>query len=228
MSKHPNPKELPTKKRVAHHLAHDVGEGGLFTAQDLRRLCPGVEQVSRRLRDLRASGWRIESQRDDPRLPSGTYRVHTVGDPVWEDTCRPRQRGISAVDRRRTFEQDNHTCLVCGAVAGDDDGQGGTVRITVGHVRPRSLAESDPLGGPVRTECSRCNEATRDLFGETPDVSLLETKLRHSSRRDRNQIAAWLDAGGRVPTKAEHIYQEIRRHPAPVRQSLREYLDTLL
>ncbi len=55
---------LGTRVRVALWLASEVGEGGTFRKQQLRDAMPGVEQIDRRMRDLRPAGWEILTYRD--------------------------------------------------------------------------------------------------------------------------------------------------------------------
>ncbi len=74
--------------RVAYVLFHEVGEGKVFAPEALfsehfpeRRWY----DVERRMRDLRANGWVIDSARTDHSIEPGHCRLTTVGVHVWED-----------------------------------------------------------------------------------------------------------------------------------------------
>lgn len=215
-----------TMVKVALYLRDEVGEGGVFTSQDLRDHLPGVEQVTRRLRDLRPQGWVIDTYREDRSLQSDQFRLVAIGVPVWDPSVPRRRAGVSAVLRRQTFERDNHTCVLCGAIAGDPDGKGGTVRITVGHVQPQARGGLDTLSN-TRTECATCNEAVRHLATSIPDIELLRARIRELSRPDKTQLRD-LIRNGRSQTKPEAMYSEWRRLPEQVRAELSGYLDGLV
>src|SRR3954468_17866908 len=89
-----------SKIRVALWLVAAVGTGGTFTKADLRAAFPAVEQVDRRMRDLRADGWVIATYREDRSLASDELRLVRVGAPVWETGYRPRSRAVPARERR--------------------------------------------------------------------------------------------------------------------------------
>ena len=70
--------------RVAHWLYSKVGQGNVFTKADLRDAIPGVEQVDRRMRDLRPLGWVIKTYREMPALHANELYLDKIGSRVWE------------------------------------------------------------------------------------------------------------------------------------------------
>ena len=63
-----------SKTRVALWLVAEVGAGGTFTKADLRAAFPAIEQVDRRMRDLRTEGWVIATYREDRSLAADELR----------------------------------------------------------------------------------------------------------------------------------------------------------
>ena len=108
-----------SKVRVALWLIAEVGTGGTFTKADLRAAFPAVEQVDRRMRDLRAEGWVIATYREDRSLAADELRLVTVGARVWEPGYRPRSRAVPARERRAVFSRDGYACRYCGISAGE-------------------------------------------------------------------------------------------------------------
>src|SRR4051794_13683960 len=80
-----------TKIRVALWLLSVVGEGHLFTKAQLRDAFPGVEQVDRRMRDLRPHGWQLLTNREDASLSPDELRFVKAGEEVWD----PRKASVT-------------------------------------------------------------------------------------------------------------------------------------
>ncbi|PWS49968.1 hypothetical protein DLE01_21040 [Streptomyces sp. FT05W] len=95
-----------TKVRAALWLVTVVGEGNVFTRDQLRAAFPGVEQIDRRLRDLRDHGWVIATNRDEPFLDPHETRFVRAGDPIWQPGVRRslsgRPRSSELASLRRT------------------------------------------------------------------------------------------------------------------------------
>src|SRR5437660_369339 len=87
--------------RVALWLFSEVGASGTFTKADLREAFPGVEQIDRRMRDLRPEGWVITTYQEDRSLDVDELRLVEVGGAVWERGYRSRQvRAITSKERQ--------------------------------------------------------------------------------------------------------------------------------
>ncbi|MFZ1670964.1 MAG: HNH endonuclease, partial [Candidatus Nanopelagicales bacterium] len=156
--------------QLAYRLANEVGEGGVFTKQQMREWFPGVEQIDRRMRDLRTYGWRIDEARvAGGDLDPNELRLVTIGVPVWDPNARRAASppGISAKVRPEVFHRDGHACVRCGIASGEEflEAPGKFARMTAAHIYP------DRLGGKATaadlvTACQLCNEALRE---ETPN-----------------------------------------------------------
>jgi selenocysteine lyase/cysteine desulfurase len=121
-----NPATGGSMIRAACWLASEVGEGGIFTKEELRDALPGVAQIDRRVRDLRKHGWVIEEARQGAGLVANQQRLATIGTAVWDKEARMAApiSVISAKVREEVFFRDGHACRRCGIAAGevfDDD-----------------------------------------------------------------------------------------------------------
>ena len=111
---------LGSKIRVALWLTTEIGVGGVFRKSDLRSAFPGVEQVDRRMRDLRQEGWQIETYREDRSLESDELRLVSIGGAVWESTYRSlKPKALSDSERRRVLANAGFLCVHCGISAGE-------------------------------------------------------------------------------------------------------------
>jgi hypothetical protein len=172
-----------TRVRVALWLLQEVGEGNSFTKADLRGAFPGVEQVDRRMRDLRPQGWEIHTNQQDPTLAPDELRLVHTGTPVWEvgrsDPSIPRGPGRS--ERQAVLRRDDYTCQVCGVGSAEAYPDDPTDRAVL-------LVVVAPAGG-LLTACRRCR---------TDVDSLAATWAQHVASltdRDRQLIAAELASG---------------------------------
>lgn len=227
---HSNPK-LPARARVALFLANEVGEGNTFMKNQLREAIPGVEQIDRRMRELRECGWIVHTYRDDVTLAPQELRLVTVGEPIWDPAVRRAvaRKGVSSADRRVVFERDRHRCVLCGVGAGEPFPDDSTVkaRLTIGHVIPKDRGGSDDVTN-LRTECSRCNETARHLTGAGTDPDFLKAKIKEMKRSERDVLARWMLADQRSYTAAEEAWSDYRRLPAAERDGVKEFLASLL
>ncbi|MEU2961173.1 hypothetical protein [Streptomyces albidoflavus] len=78
--------------RAALWLVTQVGEGNVYTKDQLRTAFPDIAQIDRRLRDLRAHGWVLDTNRDDAALAPHEARFVRAGEPVWEPGIRRSPR----------------------------------------------------------------------------------------------------------------------------------------
>ncbi|MET8717756.1 hypothetical protein ABZV52_31895 [Streptomyces sp. NPDC004735] len=100
--------KMATRVRTALWLATEVGEGNVYTKEQLGAAFPDVAQVDRRVRELRDYGWVIATNRDDPSLTSHEARFVQAGDPVWEPGARARalrERRALALFQSKPVEQ---------------------------------------------------------------------------------------------------------------------------
>lgn len=214
-------------RRAAHWLATEVGEGRKFRKSDLREAVKGVEQVDRRVRDLREKfGWSIANYRDRADLSPDEHLLVAVGQRVWEEGFRAAPGdSVSAAVRRTVFDRDGNRCVVCGIGAGEEyPGMPGVMaRLTLGHLVPRGRRGwSSPDN--LRTECALCNEPARHLTAAPVDLGLLKARVRELSRTDRRKLADWLRDERRQVPEVERLWMDWRRLPAAQRDEVRELL----
>lgn len=217
------------KKRVAHFLATEVEEGNVFSFQDVRTRITGIEQLGRRMRELREVGWRILSYKDTASLQPDELLLHTVGDRIWEQGYRWPTRRLSAATRRKVFERDGSRCMVCGIDLGGEypDRPGVTARPTVGHWVPKERGGTDDVSN-LRSECHLCNESSRDLTDAPVDVDLLSRRIRELGRGEKQVLASWMLTGRRTFTKPEQLWAQYNQLPQPDRDVIREALSASL
>src|SRR3954471_6605661 len=97
--------------RVALWLHSHVKVGGTFTKAQLREAFPNVEQVDRRMRDLRPEGWEILTFQEDRSLEPDELRLKTIGGRVWERGYRSKAKAaVSDRERQAAFLADDYQC----------------------------------------------------------------------------------------------------------------------
>jgi 5-methylcytosine-specific restriction endonuclease McrA len=219
-----------SRNRVANWLAEVVGEGAVFTKNQLREALPGIEQIDRRMRDLRPLGWVIRTYKDMTTLAAEELFLEEIGDRVWEPNYRPpRASAISAATRRTVYERDGRMCVVCGIDFGAEypDRPGVKARPTIGHWLPKERGGVNDLSN-LRAECHLCNESSRNLTAQPIDAELLKRKLHELPRSDKQQLAAWMLAGRRTFSRPEKLWAEYNQLPAPMRDDARAFLSEML
>lgn len=199
-----------SRAAVRKWLTESVGVGGRFTMQDLRHAIPGVEQIGRRMRDLRGADppWKIASSQTDPSLPTGYYRLDEVGGDRMQ-----RQR--SARVRREVLEAASNRCQVCGIGVGEeyDEWPGEVARLQLGHWVPKDQGGSTTNRSNLRAECHRCNGGIRHHTGAVVTSASVRARVGSLKRADRQRLLEWLKQGQREVSDAERIFYEARQLP---------------
>jgi hypothetical protein len=218
---------LGTRIRVALWLVEIVGEGGTFAKQDLRDAMPGVEQIDRRMRDLRPAGWVIHTYRDRAALRPDELYLAQIGLPVWEPEHRNAGlRQLSAKTRREVFERDRHRCRRCGIAAGEEypDAAGGIARLTIGHVSPHKSG-SAATANDLLTECARCNETAQHLTGVQFSEEQVRDRISVLKREDKERLLQWVRADQRHFSALEDVWAQYRQLPGANRERLAVWLE---
>ncbi|MDV9171035.1 HNH endonuclease [Streptomyces sp. W16] len=196
--------KLPLMAQAALWLLAVVGEGEVFTKQQLREAFPASSQVDRRIRDLRDHGWVIETRRSDFSLALDEMRFKRAGGPVWDPAARARtSRRVTSGVRRLVFERDGHACTRCGRPAGE-------VVLEMAHLAPLGQGgAADELSNLI-TLCPNCH-ATMDRRGnEQPAEADVAEAIDVLSPLERSRLLAWVAMGRRPVTdvdRAWHLYQ---------------------
>lgn len=156
---------------AAAWLKEHVGTGGVFTKEDLRSAFPNVTQIDRRVRDLRARGWVIDTRREDPALSAAEMRLVKIG-----DLTRPPQE-VSPKERRKALLSVSYSCVLCGAAGGSTYPDAQHVRVTLQVVR-----SSD--GSALVVCCSRCRPDIESVLQQTFELSPAAANAANLSRAE--------------------------------------------
>lgn len=221
---------LGSRVRVALWLATVVGEGNVFTKADLRAAITGREQVDRRMRELRAAGWEIKTNRDATGLAPGELLLEQIGAPIWVSEHRSAgTRRVSSRVRREVMERDHHRCVRCGIVAGEryPEPPPERARLTLGHVTPLRTGGGSSAAELV-TECARCNEAARHLTGAQMNAEQVWIRIAELRREDKARLLRWMRDGLRDLSRVEEAWASYRQLPGVERERLEQRLAEVL
>lgn len=210
--------------RAACWLAAEVGEGGVFTKEELREAIPGVAQIDRRVRDLRKYGWVIDEARVGAGLVASQQRLTKIGVPVWDKTLKIAAAvpSISAKVREEVFFRDGHACRRCGIAAGEpfDDDPSVVARLTAGHLYPDSLGGKASAADLITT-CQRCNESLQQVTQNYATAEQVVARIRGLDESDRNRINRRIDTDLRETDEVDTIWREYRQLPGVERDRVK-------
>jgi hypothetical protein len=192
-----------TRTRAALWLASQIGEGGVFTKAQLREAFPGVEQIDRRMRDLRQDGWILSTYAQERSLAVDELRLVKIGGRVWEagykSNVTPR---ASDRERRETLARDNFSCVFCGIGAGetysDDPALSGQLSVT--------WSEAAAPAGRYVTTCKRCRNP---LAGNDSSDAAYEAAATLAPDEMR-VLTDWIRVGHRTPQRIDRAWSLIR------------------
>lgn len=215
---------------AARWLSTEVGEGNVFTKQQLRAAIPGVEQIDRRMRDLRDYGWQIDEARVDGDLDGNQLRLVKIGARVWI----PAERKAAAPDtisskvRQEVFHRDGHACVRCGVAAGEefDDRPGVQARLTAAHVYPGKLGGKATAADLV-TACQFCNEAVREHTPNYLDGPQVTARARALGKADQARLLKRMHTNRRETDKVDQVWRAYLQLPAVEREAVRLDLEGL-
>lgn len=178
------------KQRIADWLLLRIGE--VVTTDEIYAASGGMKSYARRVRELRAEGWPIQSGPSDaPDLKPGEYRL--TGRPPKNPVPRFGKR-ISNSLRAQVLDRNHGVCRLCGITADDHYDDGRKVRLHVDHIQPESN-EGDVTLENLRTLCSRCNEGAKNTLNRPPNSLLwLKGKVRTASLADQREIYNFLQS----------------------------------
>ncbi|MFG2426333.1 HNH endonuclease [Streptomyces sp. NPDC048590] len=207
-----------TMKRAALWLVTVVGEGNVFTKEQIKAAFPGVSQADRRVRDLRDYGWRIDTHRDDSQLDQSEQRFVAQGQPVWVKATR-QSSSITETERRKVLSRDGNRCRSCGISPGQAyENSFETAQIDIAR---RKVKHGGSTRVELVSECNRCRVGGRGLEADLDDVLQRVTRL---GGLQRQLLADWVAADEREFGAVEVLWGHFRTLPAESRDKVRAAL----
>lgn len=204
---------------MALWLASEVGAGGSFTKAELRDAFPGVEQVDRRMRDLRAEGWIIATYREDRSLAPDELRLVKLGANVWEPGYRSKTStsSISDKQRREIFAADGFVCIYCGVGGGEPypDDPLRTAKLTIARAQP-----TDDGSPRLATVCDRCHlRGSEEVTGNALASAIAELDVE-----SRLRLRGWISRGARARDPLDEMWAAYRRLPSADRARIKDLI----
>lgn len=177
---------LSSKARILAFFLANVGVK--LKSDQIQAASGNASEWARRTRELRdLDGWQIHTHRDRADLKPGEYILET------QERLIVKKRDISKETRALVLERDGYTCQVCGVASGDPDPLGGTrtVRLTMGHIRDKSMGGDDSPSN-LRAECFACNEGKQNVASARLELIQLLAQVRRATIDDQKAILDWL------------------------------------
>ncbi|WP_330339737.1 hypothetical protein [Streptomyces sp. NBC_00557] len=220
-------KKFGSMVRAALWLVTVVGEGNIFTKAQLREAFPDVAQIDRRLRGLRDHGWRIDTSRDDPSLLQQEQRFVTRGADVWipgKSKAPKHKASLTAAQRAKVLQDDNHLCRSCGIGAGEAYEDGAGIELAKLNVSRRRVLHPDgTVDHQLVTECKRCG--TGGGTDREVDLGALLELVENLSPVERRLFAKWIESDRRSFSPIEKIWGIYRTLPQESRFALAQAID---
>ncbi|MFD0800652.1 hypothetical protein ACFQZU_04875 [Streptomonospora algeriensis] len=208
-------------KSAALWLVQEVGEGNVFTKEELRAAFPEKTQIDRRVRELRKHGWTINTSKEEPALEANEQRFVEQGKPVWEKGQATLSQGesVSASERRRVFNRDGNMCRSCGISAGESyvDDEFSNAQLTI--ARRKVFGPEGETTVELVTECDRCRVGGRAITADPADVI---QRARGLKGIESEIFRGWVAAGEREFSKLELLWGDLRSLPPESRVKIEE------
>ncbi|TDD47905.1 hypothetical protein [Saccharopolyspora elongata] len=205
--------------RAALWLESKVGEGNVFTKNQLREAFPDVSQIDRRLRDLRAYDWQIDTRREDPSLRLEEQRYAKKGIEVWgpERAKAKPKASLTAAQRAKVMSDDNFLCRSCGVAAGDyyEDGVS-TAQLDVARKQVKLVDGTTEV--QLVTECNRCRIGGR---GKVVDLGVVIRDVTALEPLERKIFVGWLKRDRRSFSALEKLWATFRALPEEARAEIK-------
>jgi hypothetical protein len=209
-----------TRIRVALWLQAEVGVGGVFTKAQLRDAFPNVEQIDRRMRDLRPEGWIITTYREDRSLAVDELRLVHQGGSVWERGYVSKQStAVTATERRAIFASDNYACVYCGITGGETYPEESLRTAKLGVARSVAVGSGQTQ---LVTICDRCHAAGP---GELPSIDAMVAAIERLEPDQQRVLRTWVSQGSKPQTQTESLWGQYRRLPRDGRLVIRAHLE---
>lgn len=215
--------KVGTMVKGALWLVQQVGEGNIFTKEQIRQAFPGISQADRRIRDLRDFGWVIHTNTDDARLMAEDQRFVKQGVPVWDPSARraAAPKTVSAKERHLALERDDYMCTVCGISGGDPYPDDSTKTAVLSVTRRTTVMPSGEKETLLVTECKRCRAGDAKGVADAAEVLAAIQTLDAGEQR---RLLRWMQRGRRGSTSLDRAWNAFRRLPADARDEIQRSL----
>jgi hypothetical protein len=180
------------------------------------------------MRDLRADGWVIHTNREDPGLSPNTLCFAKAGDDVWDPRASRKRSGpdISNKERMAVIAADDYMCTVCGIAGGEvypDSRRGETAQLSVSS-REEALPDGTTSDRRFITECKRCRAGR--VEDSVPQLAYVLAEIDALEPADREELAQWVRRDRRRPRRIDQLWTEYRGLPSASRDAVAERLRT--
>jgi hypothetical protein len=173
------------KERIRQFLLANIGN--VVTSIQLRNAAgPAVSEWAGRVRELRDDeNWPILTHKSSADLKPGQYLLKEAPP---EKSAVKFSRPISAKLRAEVLDRDRFTCQMCGLTPGEiDPDTGRRVRLQIGHIKGKSLGETDELMN-LRALCSTCNRGAKNVTAEKPSAIWLLSQVRRAGPDEQRTV----------------------------------------
>lgn len=153
--------------------------GKIVTNEELIKVS-GQHNYARRIRELRAEGWKIKYVN----RPGG-YILSSA-----KRSTKSTDKYINLKLRTKILERDNYTCQLCGATNKDKQFDGNRIKLEVDHVKPLTLG-GKTVEENLWTLCSRCNAGKKSLlaYPETMKNRIITLNIPDDLRLKISEVA---------------------------------------
>lgn len=126
--------------------------GKIVTNEELMKVS-GQHNYARRIRELRAEGWKIKYMNSQ-----GGYILKSE-----KKSSVAVDKYINLKLRTKILERDNYTCQLCGSTNKDNRSKKQKVILEVDHIKPLTLG-GETVEENLWTLCGRCNAGKKSLL----------------------------------------------------------------
>lgn len=153
--------------------------GKIVTNEELIKVS-GQHNYARRIRELRAEGWKIKYVNS-----AGGYILKSA-----KKSTKSADKYINLKLRSKILERDSYTCQLCGYTNKDKSPDGLRVKLEIDHIKPLTLGGKTTEGN-LWTLCSRCNAGKKSLlaYPETVKNKIITLNLSDDLRLKISEIA---------------------------------------
>ena len=211
-----------TMKKAALWLISEIGEGNVFTKEQLRAAFPGIAQADRRMRQLRDHEWVIHTNLQDVSLNSEEQRLVKIGAPVWERGGKKKEEpAVTAKQRKAALADSDYQCSICGIAGGETYPDAPAKNAVIGISKRIVTLQDGKTAKALVAECDLCRSGSKD---EAFDIPALLAGFASLSEADKAAVLRWTRQGRR--SQLDRVWRTYRRLPRDLQTKIRKQLTT--